>query len=51
MTTSTMLRGDALAILPLGSVDTVIADPPYNSGGRTASERPAAVADREVRLG
>lgn len=35
-------RGDALAILPTltpASVDTVITDPPYNSGGRTSSER------------
>jgi site-specific DNA-methyltransferase (adenine-specific) len=34
--------GDALAVLPTltaGSVDAVITDPPYNSGGRTASER------------
>jgi site-specific DNA-methyltransferase (adenine-specific) len=35
-------HGDALTILPTltaGSVDAVITDPPYNSGGRTASER------------
>lgn len=35
-------RGDALAVLPTlapASVDAVITDPPYNSGGRTASER------------
>lgn len=37
-----LYQGDALAVLPTlapGSVDAVIADPPYNSGGRTASER------------
>ncbi|MCR3719153.1 MULTISPECIES: DNA-methyltransferase [Prauserella salsuginis group] len=35
-------HGDALAVLPTldaSSVDTIITDPPYNSGGRTASER------------
>ncbi|GAA1015915.1 methyltransferase [Acrocarpospora pleiomorpha] len=35
-------QGDALAVLPTlpdGSVDLVVADPPYNSGGRTNSER------------
>lgn len=35
-------RGDSLAVLPTladESVDAVITDPPYNSGGRTASER------------
>lgn len=35
-------RGDALAVLPTlpsDLVDAVITDPPYNSGGRTASER------------
>ncbi len=37
-----LYRGDALEILPTlaeASVDAVITDPPYNSGGRTASER------------
>ncbi|MFC5099751.1 hypothetical protein [Kibdelosporangium philippinense] len=37
-----MHRGDSLAVLPTltdDSVDAVITDPPYNSGGRTASER------------
>ena len=35
-------QGDALAVLsglPDGCVDSVITDPPYNSGGRTAKER------------
>jgi site-specific DNA-methyltransferase (adenine-specific) len=38
----TIHHGDALAVLPTlpaGSVDAVITDPPYNSGGRTSSER------------
>ena len=41
MPTWTIHQGDALAILPAltGPADLVIADPPYNSGGRTASER------------
>jgi DNA modification methylase len=40
--TWTVHHGDALAVLPMlpaASVGCVIADPPYNSGGRTASER------------
>ncbi|MDH6709177.1 DNA modification methylase [Kitasatospora sp. MAA19] len=35
-------RGDALTVLktlPDESVNAVITDPPYNSGGRTSSER------------
>ena len=35
-------HGDALAILPTlqpGTADLVVADPPYNSGGRTQSDR------------
>ncbi|MFF2954107.1 DNA-methyltransferase [Kitasatospora sp. NPDC057965] len=38
----TLHRGDALTVLkslPDGSVNAVITDPPYNSGGRTSSER------------
>ncbi|MGP3914292.1 DNA-methyltransferase [Nonomuraea sp. 10N515B] len=38
----TIHHGDALAILPTlpdNSIDLVLADPPYNSGGRTSSER------------
>lgn len=37
-----LLRGDALSVLrelPSDRVDCVITDPPYNSGGRTSSER------------
>ncbi|MEY9961771.1 site-specific DNA-methyltransferase [Streptacidiphilus sp. MAP5-52] len=40
--TYTLHRGDALIELPKiesASVDCVITDPPYNSGGRTAKER------------
>jgi site-specific DNA-methyltransferase (adenine-specific) len=42
-----MHHGDALAVLPTlpsGSVHTVLTDPPYNSGGRTNSERRAQTA-------
>lgn len=38
----TIHHGDALAVLPTlpaGSVDCVLTDPPYNSGGWTAAER------------
>jgi DNA modification methylase len=38
----TVHHGDALAVIPTiptSSVDLVLADPPYNSGGRTNSER------------
>lgn len=37
-----MLHGDALTVLPTldaESVDCVLTDPPYNSGGRTSAER------------
>lgn len=47
MPTSTIHHGDALAILPtlpVGSVHTVLTDPPYNSGGRTNGERRAQTA-------
>lgn len=40
-------QGDALAVLPTiptGSVHAVVADPPYNSGGRTMTERTQATA-------
>lgn len=46
-TTSQMYQGDALLILPTlaeASVDAVITDPPYNSGGRSAPERTGAKA-------
>ncbi|WP_027933728.1 DNA-methyltransferase [Amycolatopsis thermoflava] len=42
MPSSVMHHGDALAILPTiapATVDAVITDPPYNSGGRTNGER------------
>lgn len=41
-TRAEIICGDALAVLPTlqaGSVDCVITDPPYNSGGRTPNER------------
>jgi site-specific DNA-methyltransferase (adenine-specific) len=40
-------HGDALAILPTiepGTVDLVLTDPPYNSGGRTQSDRTKTTA-------
>ncbi len=43
----TLHSGDALTTLhtlPTGSVDAVITDPPYNSGGMTASQRTSATA-------
>ncbi|WP_113701921.1 DNA-methyltransferase [Nonomuraea lactucae] len=43
----TLHQGDALAILPTfpdQSIDLVLADPPYNSGGRTSSERATQTA-------
>ncbi|MFB7618108.1 DNA-methyltransferase [Kitasatospora sp. NPDC056181] len=42
MSNFTLHRGDALTVLkslPDESVNAVITDPPYNSGGRTSSER------------
>ncbi len=42
MSSFTLHRGDALTVLkslPDESVNAVITDPPYNSGGRTSSER------------
>lgn len=43
-------QGDALAVLsglPDGCVDSVITDPPYNSGGRTAKERTSRSAKQK----
>ncbi len=40
-------QGDALTVLselPANTVDSVITDPPYNSGGRTAAERTSRTA-------
>ena len=45
--TYTIHRGDALlrlADIPSQSVDCVLTDPPYNSGGRTAQERTSRTA-------
>jgi site-specific DNA-methyltransferase (adenine-specific) len=42
LTTWTLHHGDALAVLPTldpATVDLVLTDPPYNSGGRTQSDR------------
>ncbi|WP_189061143.1 DNA-methyltransferase [Longimycelium tulufanense] len=47
MPTATLHHGDALAVLPTlptDSVDTVITDPPYNSGGRTIVQRSSKTA-------
>jgi len=43
----TLHRGDALTVLktlPDESVNAVITDPPYNSGGRTSSDRTGRTA-------
>lgn len=46
MPTWTLHTGDALTILPTinAPIDTVICDPPYNSGGRTMTERTTRTA-------
>jgi site-specific DNA-methyltransferase (adenine-specific) len=47
MPTWNIHHGDALAILPTiaeDSVDLLLADPPYNSGGRTSNERATQTA-------
>ncbi|WP_405799299.1 DNA-methyltransferase [Streptomyces sp. NBC_01506] len=46
MSAWTLHHGDALTILPnlTGPVDAVICDPPYNSGGRTMTERTTRTA-------
>jgi site-specific DNA-methyltransferase (adenine-specific) len=53
MPDTTLHHGDALAILPAlpdQHVDLVLADPPYNSGGRTQSDRTTRGArDKYVR--
>lgn len=46
-TTWTIHQGDALTVLPTlptGTIDALITDPPYNSGGRTPKERRSATA-------
>jgi len=48
----TLYKGDALAVLrelPCGSVDAVVTDPPYSSGGMTAAARKADPADKYQR--
>ncbi len=48
--TYTLHRGDALAVLrdlPSGSVDAVITDPPYSSGGMMRSDRAQAGSHRK----
>lgn len=45
----TLYRGDALAVLaslPTGSVDAVITDPPYSSGGMVRGDRINAAQDK-----
>lgn len=55
MATSHLHHGDALTILRTldhGTADAVITDPPYNSGGRTATERRTQTArDKYVSSG
>lgn len=49
----TLYRGDALAVLaslPTGSVDAVITDPPYSSGGFTRGDRMADTVTKYVRI-
>ncbi|WP_181786042.1 DNA-methyltransferase [Streptomyces phytophilus] len=46
----TLHRGDALTVLhtlPTGSVDAVITDPPYNSGGTTPASRTGSTARKK----
>lgn len=50
MPTWTLQRGDALTALhtlPTGSVDAVITDPPYNSGGTSPASRTARTARKK----
>lgn len=50
----TLYHGDCLAVLrsiPSGSVDAVIADPPYSSGGFTRSDRSADPTVKYVQTG
>lgn len=49
MSDAQIIAGDALAILPTldpDTVDAVICDPPYNSGGRTAADRKRTTRDK-----
>lgn len=50
----TLHRGDALAVLrdlPSGSVDAVITDPPYSSGGMVRGDRMASTKLKYVQTG
>lgn len=50
----TVYQGDALAILdtlPAGSVDAVLTDPPYSSGGVTMSARQTDPANKYQQSG
>lgn len=52
--TYTLHRGDALAVLrdlPSGSVDAVITDPPYSSGGMVRGDRMASTKLKYVNTG
>lgn len=47
--TGTLYQGpceDVLAAMPADSVDTILADPPYSSGGFTRADRTRRVADK-----
>lgn len=49
-----ILAGEALALLaemPTASVDAVITDPPYSSGGKFRGDRTAATGDKYVQSG
>lgn len=49
-----LILGDCLPIMqdmPSGSIDAVIADPPYSSGGFTRSDRGADPAAKYVQTG
>lgn len=52
--TVTLYRGDCLEILPTleaGSVDAVVTDPPYSSGGAFRGDRVAGVVSKYVQSG
>lgn len=49
---ATLYKGDALAVLaslPTGSVDGVVSDPPYSSGGMMRGDRAGATGDKYTR--
>jgi site-specific DNA-methyltransferase (adenine-specific) len=53
-TTSEIIHGEALAVLrmlPSDSVDAVITDPPYSSGGQFRGDRMANTNDKYVQVG